>query len=102
MNWRNHDTARSYYIASSDEPDLQLHLRAHGDAHERLPVLFVHGATYASRLYDVPHPGASWLKATAEAGYAAYPPRFIGELILNFAPKGLCPIIDSIDIFNLY
>ncbi|MBD3666285.1 alpha/beta fold hydrolase [Sulfitobacter sp. TSTF-M16] len=32
----------------------------------------MHGATYASRLYDVPHPGASWLKATTMAGYAAY------------------------------
>lgn len=72
MTWQDHDTATSHFIASSDDPDLRLHLRAHHDAPERPPVLFVHGATYASRLYDVPHPGASWLKATAEAGYAAY------------------------------
>ena len=72
MTWRQHDTATSHFIPSSDEPGLHLHVRAHGDAPDRPPVLFVHGATYASRLYDVPHPGASWLKATAEAGYAAY------------------------------
>ncbi|MFY9212550.1 MAG: alpha/beta fold hydrolase [Aestuariivita sp.] len=72
MTWQDYDTATSHFIASSDDPDLRLYLRAHHDAPERPPVLFVHGATYASRLYDVPHPGASWLKATAEAGYAAY------------------------------
>jgi predicted alpha/beta hydrolase len=47
-------------------------LRAHGDEPSRPPVLMVHGATYASRLYDIPYPGASWLRATAEAGFAAY------------------------------
>jgi pimeloyl-ACP methyl ester carboxylesterase len=72
MTWQQHDTATSYFIQSSDEPELRLHVRAHADDQDRPPVLFVHGATYASRLYDVPHPGASWLKATAEAGYAAY------------------------------
>lgn len=72
MTWQQHDTATSHFIPSSDEPDLRLHVRAHADEASRLPVLFVHGATYASRLYDVPHPGASWLKATAEAGFAAY------------------------------
>jgi len=72
MNWQQHDTARSHFIPSSDEPEARLHLRAHADDQSRPPVLFVHGATYASRLYDVPHPGASWLKATSEAGYAAY------------------------------
>ena len=72
MSWRAHDTASSHRVASSDVPGLRLHLRAHGDDASRRPVLFVHGATYASRLYDIPHPGASWLKATAEAGLAAY------------------------------
>lgn len=72
MTWQQHDTATSHFIPSSEEPDLRLHIRAHADRPDRLPVLFVHGATYASRLYDVPHPGASWLKATADAGYAAY------------------------------
>ncbi|SDU15518.1 alpha/beta hydrolase [Stappia sp. ES.058] len=72
MSWRRHDTATSHFVASTDETDLALHLRAHGDDPARTPVLFVHGATYASRLYDVPHPGASWLKATADAGFAAY------------------------------
>jgi pimeloyl-ACP methyl ester carboxylesterase len=72
VTWRDHDTAASHFIASSDEPGLRLHIRAHGDDPARAPVLFVHGATYASRLYDIPHPGASWLRATAEAGFAAY------------------------------
>lgn len=72
MTWQQHDSATSHFIPSSDEPELRLHLRAHADDPTRPPVLFVHGATYASRLYDVPHPGASWLKATADAGYAAY------------------------------
>jgi len=72
MTWRDHDTAKSHFIASTDEPGLMLHIRAHADSPSRAPVLFVHGATYASRLYDIPHPGASWMKATAEAGFAAY------------------------------
>lgn len=72
MTWQDHDTATSHFIASSDEPGLTLHMRAHEDDPGRVPVLFVHGATYASRLYDIPHPGASWLRATADAGFAAY------------------------------
>ncbi len=72
MTWRDHDTAASHFIASSDEVGLALHLRAHADEPARAPVLFVHGATYASRLYDIPHPGASWMRATADAGFAAY------------------------------
>lgn len=70
--WRDHDRATEHWVASSTEPDLRLFLRAHGDAPGRPPVLFVHGATYGSRLYDIPHPGASWLAATAAAGFAAY------------------------------
>jgi len=72
MTWQDHDAATSHFIASTDEPGLTLHIRAHGDDPGRDPVLFVHGATYASRLYDIPHPGASWLRATADAGFAAY------------------------------
>lgn len=72
MSWRDHDTATSHFIASTHEPDLNLHIRAHADDPARAPVLFVHGATYASRLYDIPHPGASWLQATADVGFAAY------------------------------
>lgn len=72
MTWRAHDTASSHWVPSTDLAGLKLHLRARGDDPARPPVLFVHGATYASRLYDIPHPGASWLAATAEAGFAAY------------------------------
>lgn len=72
MTWQVHDTAASHFVASSHVEGLQLHVRAHADEASRPPVLFVHGATYASRLFDIPHPGASWLKATAKAGFAAY------------------------------
>lgn len=70
MTWRDHDTASSHWIASSDVRGLKLHLRARGDGDR--PVLFVHGATYASRLYDIPHPGASWLADVARHGFAGY------------------------------
>ncbi|MEM9477787.1 MAG: alpha/beta fold hydrolase [Pseudomonadota bacterium] len=72
MNWMDHDNATSHFIASSDIPQIRLHIRAHNDEPARAPVLFVHGATYASRLFDIPCPGASWLQATARAGFAAY------------------------------
>lgn len=72
VTWRAYDTAVSHFIASSDEAGLQLHVRTHCDDPTRRPVLFVHGATYASRLYDIPHRDMSWLMATAKAGFAAY------------------------------
>ncbi len=72
MNWRVHDNARSHFISSSDEAELKLHLRVRGEEAAGPPVLFVHGATFASRLYDIPHPGASWLQAAANAGFTAY------------------------------
>jgi pimeloyl-ACP methyl ester carboxylesterase len=72
MSWHQHDTARSHFIDSTDRPGLRLHIRARADDPARPPVLFVHGATYASRLYDIPHPGASWMEAAAQAGFAAY------------------------------
>jgi len=72
MSWREHDTATSHFIASSDEAGLRLHIRVRGEASGGPPVLFVHGATFASRLYDIPHPGASWLGAAADAGFTAY------------------------------
>ena len=75
-DWRNFDTAASYFLDSSDEPDLRLHLRMRAPAGKNPfacpPVLLVHGATYASRLYDVPWSGASWLQAIADVGFAAY------------------------------
>lgn len=66
------DVATSFFFESSDEPGLRLHLRGHAPEPDHAPVLFVHGATYASRLYDIPHPGANWMGATAQAGFAAY------------------------------
>ena len=72
MSWRDHDAATSHLVESTDLPGLALHVRARGDDPARRPVLFVHGATFASRLYDIPHPGASWMAAVANAGFAAY------------------------------
>ena len=62
----------SRFIKSTDVPGLRLHLRAHGDDPARPPVLMVHGATYASPLFDIRVPGRSWLAALADAGFAAY------------------------------
>lgn len=72
VTWQAWDTARSYFVPSTTEPGLELHVRAQSGAAPGAPVLFVHGATYASRLYDIPHDGASWLSATAAAGFTAY------------------------------
>ncbi|QBF33685.1 alpha/beta fold hydrolase [Thalassococcus sp. S3] len=72
MTWQRYDTAQSHLISSTDVPGLRLHIRSQNSDPQRPAVLFVHGATYASRLYDIPHPGASWLAATAEGGFAAY------------------------------
>ena len=62
----------SRFLDSSDLPGLRLHLRSRCDDPGRPPVLMVHGATYASSLFDVAVPGRSWLAALAEAGFAAY------------------------------
>ena len=72
MKWTEQDIASSHWVTSTQLDGLKLHLRARGDDPIRSPVLFVHGATLGSRLYDVPHPGASWIAATADAGFAAY------------------------------
>ena len=64
--------AAAYRIDSTDLPGLRLHLRARGDDPARPPVLMVHGATYASPLFDIAVPGRSWLAALAEVGFAAY------------------------------
>ncbi|MEM7490255.1 MAG: alpha/beta hydrolase [Pseudomonadota bacterium] len=61
-----------HWVDSTDLPGLRLHLRARGDDLARPPVLLVHGATYASPLYDLGVPDRSWLAALAEAGFAAY------------------------------
>ena len=99
MTWQVHDTAASHFVASSDGQDLQLHIRAHADDPSRQPVLFIHGATYASRLFDIPHPGASWLKATADAGFAAYALdiRGYGKSRIRSAPNTGKPIARSAD-----
>ncbi|MEM6464177.1 MAG: alpha/beta fold hydrolase [Pseudomonadota bacterium] len=99
MTWRVHDTANSHFVGSSNLPDLAIYVRSHADEPSRQPVLFVHGATYASRLYDIPHPGASWLKATADAGFAAYAMdvRGYGKSRLNSAVGKCVPFAPAKD-----
>ena len=70
MGWRDLDTSESHYILSSGTPGLRLHLRAR--VGQGMPVLFVHGATFSSRLYDIPAEGVNWLQAAAAAGLAPY------------------------------
>jgi len=70
MDWRALDTSDSHLIPSTETPGLQLHLRARPG--QGMPVLFVHGATFSSRLYDIPHAGVNWLQAAADAGFAPY------------------------------
>lgn len=67
MDWRALDISDSYFIPSSGPQGLQLHLRSRKG--QGMPVLFVHGATFSSRLYDIPHAGVNWLQAAADAGF---------------------------------
>ena len=62
----------SLWVDSTDLPGLRLHLRTRGEDPARPPVLMVHGATYASPLFDLRVPGYSWMDALAAAGFAAY------------------------------
>lgn len=71
-DWRAFDTSESHFIASTLTPGLKLHLRARDGAAKAMPVLFVHGATFSSRLYDIPHSGVNWLQAAVEAGLSPY------------------------------
>ena len=64
--------AATHWVDSTDLPGLRLHLRSRLDDPTRPPVLMVHGATYASPLFDLAVPGRSWLAALAGAGFAAY------------------------------
>ncbi|MFP5508485.1 MAG: alpha/beta hydrolase [Alphaproteobacteria bacterium] len=70
MGWRALDLSDSHVIPSTGTPGLGLHLRSRAWA--GTPVLFVHGATFSSRLYDIPAPGVNWLQAAADAGLAPY------------------------------
>ena len=69
-DWRDYDRSARHRIASTDTPGLMLTLRQRG--HEGPPVLFVHGATFSGRLFDIPQPGLNWLQVAADAGFAAY------------------------------
>jgi pimeloyl-ACP methyl ester carboxylesterase len=69
-DWRAHDISARHRIASRDTPGLDLVLRHRGEFGP--PVLFVHGATFSGRLFDIPHPGLNWLQVAADAGLSAY------------------------------
>ncbi|MEM8813389.1 MAG: hypothetical protein AAGF59_12285, partial [Pseudomonadota bacterium] len=66
------DRAASHFLPGVSDPDGELHVRHYPGSDAAIPVLFIHGATLSSRLYDVPIPGASWMAATADAGHTAY------------------------------
>jgi pimeloyl-ACP methyl ester carboxylesterase len=74
MGWRALDTSDSHIIPSTETPGLRLHLRSRPGqgTGQGMPVLFVHGATFSSRLYDIPHAGVNWLQAAADAGFVPY------------------------------
>jgi len=66
-------TAATHALPQPDEPGLRLHLRERRPAGEAVAAaLLVHGATFASGLWDIALPGASLLDALAAAGCAAY------------------------------
>ena len=69
-DWRAHDISARHRIASRETPGLELVLRQRGD--KGPPILFVHGATFSGRLFDIPHPRLNWLQVAADAGFAAY------------------------------
>jgi pimeloyl-ACP methyl ester carboxylesterase len=69
-DWRAHDISARHRIASRDTPGLDLVLRQRGEVGP--PILFVHGATFSGRLFDIPHPGLNWLQVAADAGFSAY------------------------------
>lgn len=70
--WRQFDTASTHRVRSSHLDGLMLNVRTRCDDPGREPVLCVHGATYASRFFDVPYPSANWLDALDAAGFCAY------------------------------
>lgn len=68
-DWRAHDVSALHWVASKHLPGLEIALRQRGQG---VPVLFVHGATFSGRLFDIPHPRFNWLQEAADAGFSAY------------------------------
>lgn len=69
VDWTEHDLSQRYGVPSTSTPGLTLTLRGRGAGR---PVLFVHGATFSGRIFDIPHPRVNWLQAAADAGFTAY------------------------------
>ena len=64
-----------FRFASTHVPELQLFMRRLEPEQVQAgttPVLFVHGATFASYLWDIDHPGYSWMDHVARQGRTAY------------------------------
>ncbi len=68
-DWRAHDLSHKFQIPSRHQPGLNLALRRYGAGP---PVLFVHGATFSGRIFDIPHAGLNWLQDVAQSGFCAY------------------------------
>lgn len=68
-DWRSDDRSIHHSVTSSDEPGLSLTVRQRGKGP---PVLFVHGATFSGRIFDIPHPDLNWLQVIADEGFSAY------------------------------
>lgn len=68
-DWQAHERSVLHRVGSRHLPGLELTLRQRGAG---LPVLFVHGATFSGRLFDIPHPDVNWLQAAADAGFCAH------------------------------
>ncbi len=72
FDWRSYDTSDTRWISSALTSGLRLHLRTRAQSGQGNPVLFVHGATFSSRLFDIPHPDVNWLQSAANAGLSPY------------------------------
>ncbi|WP_300296238.1 alpha/beta fold hydrolase [Ferrovibrio sp.] len=65
----------AHHLPQPDEPELRIHVRECRPAEPGRPagaILFVHGATFASAIWDIGLPGMSFLERAAQVGMAAY------------------------------
>lgn len=65
----------AHHLLQPDEPNLRIHVRECRPAGPERPpgaILFLHGATFASAIWDIALPGMSFLERVARVGMAAY------------------------------
>ncbi|SIT17770.1 Lysophospholipase, alpha-beta hydrolase superfamily [Roseivivax lentus] len=103
--WQSADRSIRHSFASYTESGLSLTLRQRG---EGPPVLFVHGATFSGRIFDIPHEDLNWLQVMADAGYSAYaldlrgyglskPTAFPEEGVYASGAQAIADIGDAVD-----